>query len=97
MAGTDLSKNRKGETHSPGLEKMREMVARQYDSDKWRDRVANMPAKQVYAIYRKWKEAGVFDRRPKHKIKVVEPSMQISIWDLGIDLYGKGSSELRDN
>lgn len=72
------------------LEIMRKRIISVYPYPGWRAQVEMMPAKQVYAIYNKFKADGSFTKAKCKRMQ--DTSVQISIWDLGIDLYVKGSN-----
>ena len=66
------------------VERMREHVARAYDSDTWRNRVMHlMPDNQVIAIYHTMVERRQIPKRVRRSKKVNELQyQQISIFDL---------------
>ena len=68
------------------IEQMREIVARAYPGNGWRTRVLYfMPERQVIALYYKFSENGLASK-PKKSKKNVDDGVQMTIWDLGIDL-----------
>lgn len=71
-----------------GQTNVRLFVAAMYDSDEWRQKVANMPNRQVYAIYqtyRKRKEKQLTLKPRKEKIQtpwpIFETTKQYTIFD----------------
>ena len=72
-----------------GQTNVRLWVAAMYDSDEWRQKVQNMPNRQVYAIYRSSierknkKKLTLIPRKPKVKLpwEVYETTKQFSIFD----------------
>lgn len=72
-----------------GQTNVRLLVAAMYDSDEWRQKVANMPNRQVYAIYRSSierknkKKLTLKPRREKIKTPwpIFETTKQYTIFD----------------
>ena len=69
------------------LEQKREAIARVYPGADWRVKCLYIfPARQVCAIYERFKKHDYLKKAKDSK----DTSYQISIWDLGVDLYGNG-------
>ena len=60
-------------------EGMRSQLVSVYPGERWRNRVACMPDRQVIAIYKKLKEKGELH---KHNKKAYEKVEQLTIWDI---------------
>lgn len=60
-------------------EGMRSQLVSVYPGERWRNRVACMPDRQVIAIYKRMKQKGELR---KHERKSFEKAEQITIWEL---------------
>lgn len=68
------------------IKQKRVAISEVYPGSNWRCKCLYIfPDRQVCAIYENFKKHGQLEKPKKCK----DTSVQISIWDLGVDLYGK--------
>lgn len=62
------------------VDQMREQIIKVYPGERWRNKVALMPDRQVVAIYKCMKRRGDFEK--KKEKKPYETAVQLTIWTL---------------
>lgn len=59
---------------TPSVYEMRDIIARVYKSETWKEKVKHMSEKQVMGVYFSFLEQGKFDKKPVKPLMGYEPT-----------------------